>query len=306
MSVGDHEMRHDLLVYHSDDVFATYVGLFVEEGLEAGQPVVVVTDPVRRAVLMDTLSAADAAGVTFMDRDRIYTRPEAALARYDTEVRVPLRKGARAVRVYGELPVWKEPGQWESWLRYEAVVDRAFAEQPVWITCGYDARVVPYDVVENAWRTHREVHSHGWQENPHYEPPADVLRSLATPRVELPGLHSLPLAEDERAFRRLLTRELAADGMDADKAADLLEAAAAVLANAETHGRGLRGLRAGRVGERFVCEIADGGPGLDDPLAGYVPPRRRRDPTGLWNARQLTKQLDLLSSDSGLTVRLWV
>ena len=36
MSVGEHEMRHDLLVYDSDDGFARYVGLFVEEGVEAG------------------------------------------------------------------------------------------------------------------------------------------------------------------------------------------------------------------------------------------------------------------------------
>ena len=35
-------MRHDLLVYDSDDGFARYVALFVEEGVEAGHPVVVV------------------------------------------------------------------------------------------------------------------------------------------------------------------------------------------------------------------------------------------------------------------------
>ena len=37
-------------------------------------------------------------------------------------------------------------------------------------------------------------------------------------------------------------------------------------------------------------------------------PRRagRGIPLGLWSARQLTQRLDLLSSQSGLTVRLWV
>ena len=55
MSVGEHEMRHDLLVYDSDDGFAGSLGLFVEEGVEAGHPVLVVTNADRREVVTDTL-----------------------------------------------------------------------------------------------------------------------------------------------------------------------------------------------------------------------------------------------------------
>lgn len=306
MSVGEHEMRHDLLVYDSDDGFARYVALFVEEGVEAGQPVVVVTDSHLRAVLMDTLSASDAAAVTFRDRDEVYTRPEAALAAYDSALRALLRGGAEAIRVYGELPFCREPEQQIAWQRYEAIVNHVFAAQPVWVTCGYNARLLPPQIVDDAWRTHREVHSQGWCENPHYQSPRDVVRSLAPAADALPGLRSLPLVEDEQAFRRLLAGELARDGVAADKAAELLTASVEVLVNAERHGGGLRGLRAGRAGDRFVCEITDAGPGLDDPFAGYKPPRRRADPVGLWTARQLTTRLDLLSSDSGLTVRLWI
>jgi anti-sigma regulatory factor (Ser/Thr protein kinase) len=306
MSVGEHEMRHDLLVYDSDDGFARYVALFVEEGVESGQPVVVVTDSHLRAVLTDTLSASDAAAVTFRDRDEVYTRPEAALAAYDAALRALLRGGAEAIRVYGELPFCREPEQQIAWQRYEAIVNHVFAAQPVWVTCGYNARLLPPQIVDDAWRTHREVHSQGWCENPHYESAPDVVRSLAPAADALPGLRSLPLVEDEQAFRRLLAGELARDGVAGDRAAELLTASAEVLVNAERHGGGLRGLRAGRAEDRFVCEIADAGPGLDDPFAGYMPPRRRTDPVGLWTARQLTTRLDLLSSDSGLTVRLWI
>jgi anti-sigma regulatory factor (Ser/Thr protein kinase) len=306
MSVGEHEMRHDLLVYDSDDGFARYVALFVEEGVEAGQPVVVVTDSHPRSVLTDTLSASDAAAVTFLDRDEVYMRPEAALATYDAALRALLRGGAEAIRVYGELPFCREPEQQIAWQRYEAIVNHVFAAQPVWVTCGYNARLLPPQVVDDAWRTHREVHSQGWRENPHYESARDVVRSLAPAVNALPGLRSLPLVEDEQAFRRLLAGELARDGVAGDRAAELLTASVEVLVNAERHGGGLRGLRAGRAEDRFVCEITDAGPGLDDPFAGYMPPRRRTDPVGLWTARQLTTRLDLLSSDSGLTVRLWI
>ena len=45
-----------------------------------------------------------------------------------------------------------------------------------------------------------------------------------------------------------------------------------VFANARRHGGGADMLRAGSAGGRFVCEISDRGPGLDDPTAGYLPP----------------------------------
>ena len=306
MSVGAHEMRHDLFVYDSDDEFARFLGLFAEEGVEAGQPVLVVTDPRRRALLTDTLRGSDAETVTFIDRDGFYTRPEAALADYDAALAELLRTGAEAVRIYGELPERKTAQEWGAWLRYEAIIERAFAGQPIWLTCGYDSRAVPPEVLDGAWRAHREVHWHGWHDNPLYEDPAAIVRSLEPAHDELPGLRELSLVQDMPGFRKLLARELAADGVTDVAAAEMVEAAVAVLVNAERHGYGLRRLRAGAVGERFVCEISDAGPGLGDPFAGWLPPRRRDAPVGLWNARQLTRRLDLLSSPGGLTVRLWV
>jgi hypothetical protein len=69
----------------------------------------------------------------------------------------------------------------------------------------------------------------------------------------------------------------------------------------------VRAFRIGRVGERFVCEIADAGEGFHDPFAGYLPPvLQARDGAGLWVARQLTSQLELHSEPDGLTVRLWI
>jgi hypothetical protein len=209
------------------------------------------------------------------------------------------------VRVYGELPERNDDEEWTAWLRYEAIVEHVFARYPVWVTCGYDSRAVPPWVIAGAWRAHRDVHSHGWRESPLYEDPAAIVRSLEPAHDELPGLRSLPLVEDEHGLRRLLARELVHKRVPAGAAADLLAAASDVLDNAQRHGGGLRGLRAGLAGDRFVCEISDCGPGIGDPFAGYAPPRRAGDPLGLWNARQRTRRLDLLSSESGLTVRLW-
>ena len=248
MSVGEHEMRHDLLVYDSDDGFAKYVGLFVEEGVEAGHPVLVVANPRRQAILDGHARRLGCRG-----RDARRQRPGVHAAggcprHLEATLRALLRSGAEAVRVYGELPVVDDPEQQLSWLRYEAIINHVFAAEPVWVTCGYDARGLSWDVVDNAWRTHREVHHHGWRENPQYEPAVDLVRSLAPAPVELPGLRVLPLVENEGTFRRLLARELAVDGVPAETAAEMVVAGVAVLSNAERHGGGLRGLRAGRAG----------------------------------------------------------
>ena len=78
-----------------------------------------------------------------------------------------------------------------------------------------------------------------------------------------------------------------------------------ILANAERHGGGVRQLRAGRVGGQFVLEIADRRGGLDDPLAGYLPPKPdAASGVGLWVARQVTQRLDVIPGADGLTVRL--
>jgi anti-sigma regulatory factor (Ser/Thr protein kinase) len=56
-----------------------------------------------------------------------------------------------------------------------------------------------------------------------------------------------------------------------------------------------------------VCEVSDDGPGIDDPLAGFLPPRAGQEGgAGLWVARQLTRQLELVPSPHGFSVRLWV
>lgn len=297
-------MRHDLFVYDADDGFAEHIVPFLAEGVAGGEPVIAVTDERLRTLLQDTLGR-DFEHVTYFDRDQFYSRPESVLAASDATVRSLIAGGAASARVYGELPLFDDPGEWRAWHRYEAVVNGAFAGQPVWLRCGYDARVVPAEAIETAWRTHEHVLADVWHESPHYRDAASAARAL-TPAPEPVGdLRELPLTTAPRAFRALLRGELAAAGLTAAAADELVAAAVEILANAERHGGGLRSIRAGRSGDAFVCELADAGHGFDDPLAGWVPPRGGPDHAGLWAARQLTSKLDLVSSPAGLTVRLW-
>ena len=80
--------------------------------------------------------------------------------------------------------------------------------------------------------------------------------------------------------------------------------------NAIRHGAPPVSLRLWTAGDRVVCTIEDGGPGWDDPFAGYGPAHGEdlsRGGMGLWLARQLCDHVDIAGDPArggGVRVRL--
>jgi len=298
-------MRHDLLVHDGEADLAARMGPFLRAGVEAGETVMAVSGGGARSLLQDALGR-DREHVTFVDSTDVYSRPEAALAHYDRTLRTIFRTGARSVRAVGVLPVCETVAQWQRWIAYEAIVNRALAHHPAWFVCAYDTRVVPEDVVHGMQRIHPQIVSGKRCSCRHYEDPAEVMRELTPPPAPLPGLRSLPLAADAPEFRRQLVGEMSAAGVGDERARGMLLAASEVYSNAGRHGHGLRATLVGVVDGRFVCELSDHGPGIDDPLTGYMPPRHGAvGGFGMWVARQSTERMELTTSPDGLTVRLW-
>ncbi|MEA2134824.1 MAG: hypothetical protein QOC68_2733 [Solirubrobacteraceae bacterium] len=298
-------MRHDVLVYDSDEDYQQQLVPFLEAGLDAGEALVAVPGRATEPLLRGALGAASER-VQFHRCEDWYTRPEAALAGYDAVVRGALRDGATGVRVAAELPFCSSQGEWDSWVRYEAIINRAFAERPVSIMCTCDSRVLPGHVLDAMRHTHSHVVSDGRQESPDYQDPAEVVQRFAAAPEAPPELHHVAV-DGAHELRVALSRALADAGVAADQAEAMILAVSEVVVNAERHGGGVRTLRVGGGEGVFVCEVSDAGRGLDDPLAGYLPPGARgAHGGGLWVARQLTRRLDLVSSpEGGLTVRLW-
>jgi len=299
-------MRHSLLVYDDDDRMVEKMAPFLCSGLADGERAVVVLDRRKWERLAGALGS-DADNVLYVERDTFYTRPEAALLGYDATLRRFVRDGASAIRVFGELPRCETDAEWNLWLTYEAILNRAFEHHPVWVVCGYDTREVPEPLLEGAFDTHPEMLTEGWERSPHYHAPEDVLRSRTRTSAGLAGLRALPLNGGARGFRQALSAELEAAAVSELDAGNMLVAAEEVLANAQRHGGETLSVHVGRVDDRFVCEVSDDGPGIDDPLVGFLPPRPgHADGAGLWVARQLTRQLELVPSPEGASVRLWV
>jgi anti-sigma regulatory factor (Ser/Thr protein kinase) len=298
-------VHHNLFPYDDDGALVDHVARFLLEGLRAREATVLVVDPRKRALLGQVLGDA-LDEVQYIDRDSYYTRPEDALAGYDAQVRRYLKAGAPRVRVFGELPRCRTQQDSDMWIMYEALLNPAFAHHPVTIVCGLDAREQPDSVIEGSWETHPRALNEGWSENDHYHDPRDIVRARTPPAQHVSGLRTVATDGDARVLRARLLSEMAAAEVPAPDAANMLVAVGEVLNNAHRHGGGVRAVRIGRVAERYVCEISDHGPGLDNPLAGYLPPHAgHANGAGLWVARQTTRRLEMTTSERGLTTRLW-
>jgi anti-sigma regulatory factor (Ser/Thr protein kinase) len=298
-------VRHDLFLYGDDDTMVAKMVPFLRDGLASGEPALVVLDRRKRELLSDALGT-DGAGVSYLDRDRFYTRPEDVLARYDLKLRQMVRDGASEIRAFAELPPCEPGADLDTWVAYEAIVNRAFEHHPLWVICGYDSREVSEALLEGGLETHQDVLNGDWARSARYRTPEAVVRMRTPPPAALEKLHVIPVDGGPRVFRDRLSAELSVARVPHAEVGDMLLAAGEVLVNAHQHGGEHVTVRAGRVGDRFVCEVSDDGPGTDDPLVGFVPPRpRTSDGAGLWVARQLTRQLELVPTLQGFSVRLW-
>ena len=299
-------MRHDLFPYDSDDRMVAKMAPFLESGLAEREAVVVILDRRKWELLADALGS-DAEAISYIDRDAFYERPEAAIAGYDRRLREFARDGAKSVRAFAELPRCETEREWDPWIAYEATVNRALAHHPFWVTCGYDKREMPEPLFESGLDTHPCILSDDRARSPRYHDPEEVVSTRTPTAVPLTGLHALPTYGDAQGFRESLSAELEAAGVPPLESQNMLIAAGEVLANAQQHGGGPLSVRVGVVGDRFACEISDAGPGIGDPLVGFVPPQPGHvGGAGLWVARQLTSQLELVPSPQGFSVRLWI
>ena len=296
------KLRHNAFVYESQDEYVTRSAAFLREGLEAGEGAIVANTRPGLAAMREALGP-DAAQVTFVDVSSAYTRPARMLAAHNKVMAEQLRK-TTSLRGVADVLYGPDPGEWDLWTGYEAVINRCFGHLPAWVVCTYNMNGLPDPVLDGVWRTHPEVVAGDkWTTSDRYEQPDQLLRRITPLPESLSELRSIPFGRDPEQFRERLARELLAENVAEAKVLDMLLAATEIATNAIVHGGGVEEVRVGRADGRFVCEIIDRGPGFDDPAAGYLAPRAGVG-SGLWVARQLTWQIDFFESPRGFTARI--
>ena len=300
---------HDALFFSCPDELAAATVPFVQQGLAAGDAVVVTASPATADVVRTAVDD---------DRVRVVAWVEAYARRTPAAVTAFRRladeltaTGARRVRVLGETDFGRTEREQLEWQRYEAVVNHALADWPLWGLCLFDTTRLPDQVLESVARTHPTVVTVSSRTpNPRFVDPAEYLRGLPVP-VEPLQATAPRLAVDEVtdpiALRHAVASALAAVGGPREVVEDFLLAVDETTSNAVRHGGPPLGLRLWTSADRVVCAVTDHGAGLDDPFAGYGPAHGEdlsRGGMGVWLARQLCDHVDISSGPDGVTVRL--
>jgi anti-sigma regulatory factor (Ser/Thr protein kinase) len=302
---------HEAMFYDSDAELLRIVVPFLEQGLAAAEPTVVVVDE-RAAELLR--AAVDGPDLVFLGRRDRRRDPASAIAHSRELVAGHVAGGARRVRVLGEVPHTGHGVPWDWWARYEAAVNHAYAEFPLWNVCPYDLRITPAAVVEDVTRTHPWLTADDGSPvaNSRYEDPrqfvlgrpaaADPLEGASAPRIDL--LDPAP-GEARRAVRACV--EPLAAGFEVD---DVVLCVNEAVTNAVVHGRPPVRVRLWSTADRVVVSVADGGAGPADPFVGLLPAGRRTPVTGgsaglgLWMAHQMCSHLTFDRSAGAFTVRM--
>src|SRR5262245_5359156 len=146
---------HEAGFYGSDTEFRALIVPFAEEGIAAGEPVIIGCDGRKNALVQSWLT--DPSAVTFLADSGVYATPTRAIAAYRRLFEFHVAQGAGQIRITGELP---HPGNEESlngWDRYEAAVNTVWDDFPVWGLCLYDTANSPAVMLDVAERTHPRI-----------------------------------------------------------------------------------------------------------------------------------------------------
>jgi anti-sigma regulatory factor (Ser/Thr protein kinase) len=298
--------RHEALFYSGREEFVERATAFIREGLDAGEPVLVLVVAPKIELLREKLGAR-ADEVLWGDMGEIGRNPGRIISVWREFVSRQAVGGGR-VRGIGE-PIWA--GRTEEELvesqRHESLINLAFTGAEAWVLCPYDVAALEPAVVDEAFRSHPFVSSggvDGYSET--YRDLSEVDRPFDHPLAEPEPSHEgmVLTVETLSEMRHLVTYRAAAFGLSATRAEDLVLAVNEVATNSLRHGKGVPRLRVWATADALICDVTDEG-GIDAPLAGRQRPSAGQDSGyGLWMANQLCDLVQLRSFTTGSVVRL--
>jgi anti-sigma regulatory factor (Ser/Thr protein kinase) len=290
---------HEAVFYRQPAQYQSAVLGFVRDGLTRSEPALVAVPAAAAGLLRSGLDGEP--GVEFADMSQLGRNPGRIIgAIWDFADRYP----GRPVRFVGE-PLW--PGRSDAEIReaatHEAMMNLAFAAQPVAMMCPYDARHLSQDVLASAASTHPVTRmpdgardSSAYRAGTMPDGPAFVLSAPPDAAARL------AYTSDLRAVRGSVARYAARAGLAGDRQADLVIAVGEVIANTLRH-TGEGGIAyIWHTASEVVCQVSDKG-WIADPLVG------RRRPTGpgglgLWVVNQVCDLVEMRTGEQGTTIRM--
>jgi hypothetical protein len=304
MSTG-RPFLHSALLYATPAGYLAATVPFVRGGLKRGEPVLVAVPPDNGDLLRAALGRA-ADRVRFLDMTEAGRNPDRiipwVLRAFVDEY------ASRRVRVIGE-PIWpgRAPEEVPVGIRYEALINWAFAGSAATILCPYDAGRLEPGIVGFAARTHPVIDEDtGRRASTAYTEPDLVIAQLNQP-LPKPQAPTRDLVFDTyglRAVRRLTGEQAERAGLRPDRVGDLQVAVNEIATGTILRGAGPGTFRIWPERDRVLCEVH--GPGeVKDWLAGH---HRLADATpqgrSLLLANRLCDLVQTYTAPTGTTTRL--
>jgi anti-sigma regulatory factor (Ser/Thr protein kinase) len=297
---------HEAGFYSSDAGFRALIVPFAEEGIAAGEPVIIGYDDRKSGLLRSWLT--DPSAVEFISDNSLYATPARAITTYRRLFEFHQAMGAGQIRIAGDVPHPGNGGRFEGWDRYECAVNTVWQDFPVWGLCLYDTATAPAAVLDAVERTHPRIISPSGDRHPsgRYQ---NVLQFQGLAAAPDPLEQSTPLieltdswpAEARHALARVGRGRLPEAVVD-----NLLIGTSEAVTNALLYGDPPATVRIWAAPNRIVVHVHDNGPGPANPLAGLIPPASSAADAelGLWLTHQLDIDVALIYGDDGFTVRL--
>jgi hypothetical protein len=325
------------VLYDSDEDFLGVVVPFLEDGVAAGEPCLVALGASSTGLVRAAMG--DTSGLTFFD-DR-YDRPASVIRSNRDLFTAQIADGACQIRVASEVPHPGVGAPWDGWARYEAAINHAYAQFPLWGLCAYDTRIAPNPILDDVARTHPHLAAaDGHRVNPRYQDPAEFLarrppaqadpvETASPPIIDLTDptpatardaartasmirsdtVRPDPIAPDtiQLAAPQPATPQRETPQLDPTDIEHLVFAVSEAVTNAVSHGRPPVRFRLWTAPDRIVATVTDRGDGPTDPFAGLLPVSNTSPGgLGLWLTHQLCSHVTLDTTDDGFTIRLVV
>ncbi len=290
---------HRAVLHGHEGELLRHLATFAREGAAVGEATMVLTTPRRMRALRRELGPD--ATVTLVTNHLAGMRPGVAFD--DVRRHLAARAGTGRLRVAADWDLGGlSPSRRRAFMRWEAAATALLSGREATLLCCHDG--CDAEIAAEVRAGHPEVWRDGaWSRDDAYVEPARRLRECAAP----PPLGTDPLTLADpwalAPLRERIARAGAAAGIDAGEVADFEIAANEVAANALWHAHGPREARVAVSGGALVCEIRDGGPGLD-PLRAHAPPEGAGDGRGLWIAHQLADTVQVIPDGAGTRVRM--
>jgi anti-sigma regulatory factor (Ser/Thr protein kinase) len=265
--------------------------------------VLVITGAAKLALLGDALGR-DAGLIDSRVSTAWFGHPYRTLAAYHEYTR------GRRTLVIGE-PIWdgKSERDVRELIRYESVLNAALRTAATIMLCLYDVRNVPETVLDFGPVNHPLLlGGDGEVASGRFVEPRELVLNGDRAPLPKPGDDAETIRFTARELKRL--RQSVGDyaraaGMDRNLITSLVLSVSEIAANSVEHGAGYGTITMWVSDGELVCEIADPGGALDDPLPGYIPPEPESPRGyGLWISRQLCDLVELRAEGGVLRVRL--